>query len=197
MGRKSLAVERRSQILDSFEECIVIYGLEGATMQRISAKAEVKLSMIPHYFGNREGLVSAMIDRFLETYRADFENFLESVAPTARLAALLDLYFSDIYSSYRPQDNVIMTELMGLAQRQPAVKQQLLEIFQLFEDLFCQELQRVYPDALKQSCQKVAHILISLWYGNATLIWLGFGSEYGEWTREMVEVILGGLGESS
>jgi len=90
-----------------------------------------------------------------------------------------------------------MTELMGLAQRQPAVKQQLLEIFQLFEDLFCQELQRVYPDALKQSCQKVAHILISLWYGNATLIWLGFGSEYGEWTREMVEVILDGLGESS
>jgi len=193
MGRKSLAVERRNQILDAFEGCIVDHGLEGATMQRIAGIAGVKLSIIPHYFGNREGLVSAMIDRFLETYRDDFENFLTSLPLAERLQSLLDFYFGDSSNIYRPQDSVIMTELMGLAERQPAVKKQLLEIFKLFEDVFCQELQRAYPDVLKRKCEKTAHALLSLWYGSTTLVWLGFQSQHQLWTRETVETILNTL----
>ena len=193
MGRKSLAVERQNQILDAFEQSIVQHGLDGATMQRISDAAGVKLSMIPHYFGNREGLVESMIDRFLTTYQADFETFLTSFSAEMRLQALLDLYFGDRYSDYRPQDTVIMTELMGLAEREPKVKAQLLAIYQLFEQIFCEELQRTYPDAEEERCQKAAHVILSIWYGNATFIWLGFDPAQKQWARETVEMIIKGV----
>ena len=73
MGRKSLASERTSQILDAFERCIVQYGLEGATLKRIAKEAGVKLSMIHHYIGNRDMLVKSMVKRFIDTYRHDFQ----------------------------------------------------------------------------------------------------------------------------
>ena len=193
MGRKSLALARKTQILDAFEECIYEYGLEGSTLQRISEAAGVQLSMIPHYFGNREGMVNAMITRFIDTYQRDFEAMLKRYPPQLRLPELIELYFGEAYSHYRPKDAIIITELMGLAERDPTVKQQLREMFQLYEDIFCREVQQAYPTASTESCQKAAHIIIALWYGNATFLWLGFDQAKRVWAREVAMMILGRL----
>lgn len=184
MGRKSLAPERKNQILDAFEKCIVAHGLAGATLQRVAEEAGVKLSMIPHYFGNRDGMMQAMIARFIDTYRRDFANMLDNLPQENRLEALLDMYFSDELQDYRPQDTIIVGELMTLAERDLDVRQFLIEIFQLFEDVFVTELQRVFGDDDAAQHRKLAYLFTALWYGHSSLIWLGFDQERHAWARE-------------
>lgn len=192
MGRKSLAKERIKQILDAFERCIVQYGLDGATLQRVADEAGVKLSMINHYIGKRETLVKAMVERFMERYREDTDAFLASFPPERRLEALLDFYFSEAASSYRPQDNAILSELMALSERDIAVKGQLLSLFAALEETFYKELRRSYPSATEQESRQRAYLILSLWNGHASLRWLGFEQERHEWAREAVERLLKG-----
>ncbi len=190
MGRKSLAKERIEQILDAFERSIVQYGLDGATLQRVADEAGVKLSMINHYIGKREALVKAMVERFIERYRQDTDAFLASCPPERRLEELLGFYFSEASSSYRPQDNAILSELMALSERDAALKGQLLSLFATLEETFYHELRRSYPSATEQESRKSAYLILSLWNGHATLRWLGFPQERHEWAREAVDGLL-------
>ena len=195
MGRKSLASERTSQILDAFERCIVQYGLEGATLKRIAKEAGVKLSMIHHYIGNRDMLVKSMVKRFIDTYRHDFQAWLSALPEQNRLSALLDLYFTDQLSYYRAQDNLIVTELMALAEREAYVKALLLDMFQLFEHVFDEEIQRSYPHAPADKSRAVAHALLSLWFGHSTFVWLGFDASRRQSAREAAETLLATLAD--
>ena len=195
MGRKSLANERTTQILDAFERCIVQYGLEGATLKRIAKEAGVKLSMIHHYIGNRDKLVQAMVTRFIDTYQRDFQAFLHALPTENRLELLIEWYFSNQASEYRPQDTMIVTELMALAEREAYVKALLLDMFKSFEDLFHEEIKRSYPNAAAEACRAAAHVLLSLWFGNSTFVWLGFEASYRQAARKAVETLLAGLEE--
>ena len=193
MGRKSLANERITQILDAFERCIVQYGLEGATLKRIAKEAGVKLSMIHHYIGNRDKLVQAMVTHFIDAYQRDLQAFLDALPMENRLELLIEWYFSEQASDYRPQDTIIVTELMALAEREAYVKALLLDMFKSFEDVFDEEIKRIYPNASAERCRAAAHVLLSLWFGNSTFVWLGFEASYRESAREAVKALLAGL----
>ena len=145
MGRKSLAKERTTQILDAFEACIVDLGLAGATLQQVADRAGVRLSVIDHYIGKREALITAMVARFIEAYQQETAAFLQALPENGRLTTLLNFYFSEAGVFYRPQDSVILTELTALGERNPAIKQQLYTLYQSMETSFYQEIGRVQP----------------------------------------------------
>ena len=73
VGRRSLASTRRPQILRAFEACVLRYGLEGSSLERIAQEAGVRRSLIRHYFGNRneltEALIEGVIERTVSVYR--------------------------------------------------------------------------------------------------------------------------------
>ena len=71
-----------------------------------------------------------------------------------------------------------------LAERDPDVRQFLLEVFQLFENVYVTELQRVFGDAGAMQHRKLAYLFTALWYGHSSLIWLGFDKERHKWARE-------------
>lgn len=58
MGRPSLAVQRRQQILEAVDRCLLEHGLAGTTVARIAQAASVQPSLIAHYFGNKDGLLN-------------------------------------------------------------------------------------------------------------------------------------------
>jgi AcrR family transcriptional regulator len=77
MGRKSLAPERRAQILDAFYQCIRKYGLHGASTRRIAQEAGVQPSILHHYFKDRdemiEELVANIVDNISVRYLAEID----------------------------------------------------------------------------------------------------------------------------
>ena len=190
MGRKSLTKERTAQILDAFETCIVRHGLEGATLQHVADEAGLRLSMINHYIGKRDALVKAMIARFIETYERDTAAFLQLLPHNNRLDHLLDFYFGAASLQYRPQDSIIMGELMTLSGRDAAVREQILGVYRLIEQSFLDEIERKYAGVSAEKIQQTAYGLMSLWYGNSSLIWLGFDQGRMKWMRESAEYII-------
>ena len=68
MGRRSLAEERRVQILEAAARCIAEHGVEGATQERIAAAAGMSRPHIRHYVGNRGDLLDAVWARIIAPY---------------------------------------------------------------------------------------------------------------------------------
>lgn len=96
MGRRSLAGERRPQILDAFYRCLIERGIEGCTLAGIAEEANLTTSLIHHYFANKEELSQELILRILDMHEEFFFKPIEAIEdPDERLEKLLAIYFSD------------------------------------------------------------------------------------------------------
>ncbi len=70
MARPSKAEERKEQILDAFERCVVETGLQGITLERVAKEAELPRSLVRHFVGNRDDMVEAVFERFMRRVEA-------------------------------------------------------------------------------------------------------------------------------
>jgi AcrR family transcriptional regulator len=96
MGRKSLAEERRSQLVDAYYRCLAKRGIEGCSMSSIAKEAGMVPSIINHYFGTKEELMKELINRVVTMYEQLVFSQLEEIAePEERLDSLLAILFSD------------------------------------------------------------------------------------------------------
>ncbi|MBW2389182.1 MAG: hypothetical protein JRG89_12185 [Deltaproteobacteria bacterium] len=69
MARPSKVEERREQILDAFERCVVQSGIQGVTLEHVANEAGLPRSLVRHFVGNRDDMVAAVFERF--TRRAE------------------------------------------------------------------------------------------------------------------------------
>ena len=72
MGRKSLAKQRRAQIIDAFYRCIKRDGLQNASTRRIAEEAGVKPSILHHYFKDRDEMVEELVKRVVDDMTARY-----------------------------------------------------------------------------------------------------------------------------
>ena len=70
MARPSKAEERKEQILDAFERCVVRTGLQGITLEKVAREAELPRSLVRHFVGNRDEMVEAVFERFMRRVEA-------------------------------------------------------------------------------------------------------------------------------
>ena len=67
VGRKSLAKERRAQIIDAFYRCVKQYGLHGASTRLIAEEAGMQPSILHHYFKDRDEMIEELVDSIVES----------------------------------------------------------------------------------------------------------------------------------
>ncbi len=70
MPRPSKVEERREQILDAFERCVVRSGIQGTTLEQVAQEAELPRSLVRHFIGNRDDMVAAVFERFMRRVQA-------------------------------------------------------------------------------------------------------------------------------
>lgn len=189
MGRKSLAKERRTQILDALEVCIEKYGLQRTTLENIAVEAGINRGMIHHYIGNRSDVVQKMVARFLNRYQRSYQSFGGSRPGTGKGEILLD-YFFDAWFDIAPKDDAIISELMAESERNPQFRQMLPDLYRTFETQVAQELEMAYPEASQEDCRSVAFSFMSLAYGCSTMIWLGFDRSRLPEVRSLARALL-------
>lgn len=94
MGRKSLAKERRAQILDAFYRCITKQGLHKASIREIAREAGVQPSILHHYFKDRdemiEELVKDTVEKISVQYLAEIDRYKD---PRVRFNKAVDFLF--------------------------------------------------------------------------------------------------------
>ncbi len=73
-------LDRRTQILDAAEEAFATLGYAGASLRQIAASAGANLASAHYYFGSKEGLFKAVLERRLEPLRKRHLELLHNAA---------------------------------------------------------------------------------------------------------------------
>jgi AcrR family transcriptional regulator len=195
MGRKSLAEERREEILAAFERCIGRYGID-VPLERIADEAGVQRSLIRHYLGNREELVAQLIERIAAEYPRRVSELIERErggGPTG----LLDLMFP-LGEAEQPREVVpgsgwdaLITAVMSAAQgRYPQAKHRLAQMMEQIVEQIADGLAHLFPHAPLDARHEAAYALLCLINSHESLVLLGIGARYSVLARRSAERIL-------
>lgn len=189
MGRKSRAGERREELLDAFERCIVKFGLEGTSLEQIADEAGMTRSVIRHYIGNRDELVDALIERIIDQYSGQLEAAYANVAPDNLISHTLDTMFSG-EQLLDQRDTIIINVLMTAKDRYPRAKHLLVAMFEAMIESFSADLRQAYPQASAERCRQVAYALICMAEMHESLIWLGLDGSHNAAARAAAEALI-------
>lgn len=162
-GRKSVAAERRAQILAAFRRCAVRSGLERTSLREVAEEAGLPVSNLHHYFKNRDEMVSELVIQILDGIIADLRTAVQDTKDTqTRLNTIFEFLFSP--KTQKLEDGSLYYDLWSLAHRSEAVrrtfKAQILNQRRTIAEMF-QDADDV--DALSASEKKqIANIIIAL-----------------------------------
>ena len=95
--RKRDAAATRARILDAATEEFCAKGYDGARMEQIVARADCNIRMAYHYFGRKEDLYLAVLERAYEVVRSrEAELDLKHLEPVNGMRALIEFTFEHI-----------------------------------------------------------------------------------------------------
>ncbi|MEM9495252.1 MAG: TetR/AcrR family transcriptional regulator [Pseudomonadota bacterium] len=97
MPRPSLKKERRAQILEAFETCVARYGAEASTLEKVAEEAGLARALIRHNVGNRDDLMEALLQRFLDRSDAAVAAMVGALPADRRVKTLVDWLFDASY----------------------------------------------------------------------------------------------------
>jgi AcrR family transcriptional regulator len=180
MGRKSLAEERREDILAAFERCIARYGID-VSLEQIADEAGVKRSLIRHYLGNRDELIDQMIDRTAAEYPRQVAAFIAQRLPGG-IDAVLDSFF--VEDSRAPDWDVVMAAVANTAKgRYPAAKRRVAQMMMDITEEVAAMLRHFYPQASADAAYEVAYTLVCIVQAHESMLDIGIDHHHTQVIR--------------
>jgi len=83
-------MKSRELVLDAAERVMAEHGFEAATLARVVEEAGIPLSSVYHYYGSKDGIVLAVMERGAERFFADLPEWKRRVGrPAQHLATVL------------------------------------------------------------------------------------------------------------
>jgi AcrR family transcriptional regulator len=114
MDEQAPTAGTHERILDAAFSLFCERGIEASTTREIAQRAEVNEVTVFRHFGSKEGLVAAILDRFLDT---DASHHLRHVKLGADLARDLELVTRQILDLHRERGDFIRFIMTNLALR--------------------------------------------------------------------------------
>lgn len=121
MARPSMAGQRREEILDALEICILEKGIQATSLEHLAETAKMKRTILRHYIGNRDEIICALSARWTEKYNQQWQDALAWLPNKYRADALIDILFSS-RSSEHINNTIIGEALFSEAKRLPEIK---------------------------------------------------------------------------
>ena len=188
MPRPSLKQQRKEEILHAYETCIALYGVEGATLQKIAETAGIARPLLRHYVGNNDELLNQAVDRFLIRSDAQMNQFIESKLqqPDELIDILLD------YGQVEGQANdvTIALALMIASQTRPELKLKMNQWFNQVSHGFDILLTRMYPQAEVSQVKAVSAGILGIYFNVDSLLPLGQFATFREHSRQAMRQLL-------
>lgn len=177
MARPSVKEERAEAILAAFERVVARFGVEGATLERISQESGLHRSLLRHHVGNREALIERLIERCIGSEQEDLcelkastENMVCEDAENSIMAYL----FAEMPEQEQVKMKVAMA-LLAAVEGYPNIKPRLIQWNNDFVSALQSILQSIYPKADSRQCVAVAWGLASLSLSTLSIASLGRG----------------------
>jgi AcrR family transcriptional regulator len=85
--------DKKDHILDVAEKLFSELGFEGASTRHISKEAAVNMAMLNYYFGSKDGLYRAVLERRLGNFRGTLSSLLqENISSWDKVNKCIELY---------------------------------------------------------------------------------------------------------
>lgn len=194
MGRKDLTEQRHKDILDAFERCLIKYGLDESTMERVAQEAGKSRNIIRHYIGNREDLIAAFVERILSRIKQVSEEILANTPKQKLIPSVLDFLFEERKADAPPDlGERMLGGMWHIREQSPKAQQALLNFYQEFEKILTEGLDRLYPDVSEAKCREVAYSIICLAETNWVLGTVGVDVNHTRMARRSAEYLMQSL----
>jgi AcrR family transcriptional regulator len=153
IGRPSKAAERRAGILAATAAVVARDGLAETTVAKVADEAGLQRTLVFHYFGDRQSLISAFVDQVVAVYGD--RQILGDQART--IEERLDSAFEPGHYAAR-EDLVVWTELVALAARDDAVRARLAALWAgRWLPMISRELQAARPRATAAQADEIGY----------------------------------------
>ena len=195
MGRRSLTEERTPEILEAFARSIIRYGLD-VSLEQVAEEAGMTRSIIRHYIGNRDQVVTTLMENIAQDYIQELQEASAEIAPENMIEETLDYLFEG-EPGYDDYDKLIFSVLMTARDRYPDAKRILLNMVDRLIGMFARDLNQAYPHAQPSQCEAVAYSIIALAMSNESFLWLGIDTAYNATARRSAEVLVASLSDTA
>ena len=94
-------IDKKDHILDVAERVFSDNGFDGSSTRLISGEAGVNMAMLNYYFGSKEGLFLAVIDRKISSFKDILQNIVadDSLGQWDKVEKYIDIYSEKIVSN--------------------------------------------------------------------------------------------------
>jgi AcrR family transcriptional regulator len=162
-GRKSIADQRRAQILEAFRACAVRSGLEKASLREVAEEAGLPVSNLHHFFENRDEMVSELEKRIVGDIMDDFTaEFRDEEDPERRFRKSIDFLFSP--KAQKLEDGSLYYDLWSLAHRSRTLRRTFRNQIRDQRKLFVEEFLEAdgFSALSKAEMKEIANIMLAL-----------------------------------
>jgi AcrR family transcriptional regulator len=177
--RKREATGTGDQILAAARKVLEREGAANLSTRLVAQEAGVNLSLIHYYFGSREGLLLAVLERMDQELLDRQRRMYSSPAPSlaAQLQQAIDFYRLDLGSGFVR----CLMELIGSGYSNPTLARRLREVLRGWRDLIRQVAAEALPRLGIDSMtpDEVAAAIVTYWYGMEMQHILGVPEEEG------------------
>ena len=101
----------KNRILDAAEELFAQHGYAGATAKMIAERAQVTPAMIHYYFGSKQGLLNAVLDRVAQGLEVMAQQIVQTGRPPEER---LEIYFNWFFDYIVKHKNVARLTRLGV-----------------------------------------------------------------------------------
>lgn len=187
MGRPSVASERVEQILRAVGRCVVRFGIDGLTLEKVAAESGLSRSHVRHYVGNKSDLIALYRDRVIELNTPP----ALSAAADAGLSAtelVMHLYFNpeadlDEYAT--------IDAILAAARHDPGLLSDVRSVYEAMERFIASAAAADHPDWDRSRADDVAAQTLTLAYGFWGMTGVGLISGRSESVRDLARNLLG------
>lgn len=129
--------DKKKIILDAAEELFARYGYDATSTREIAEKAGANVAMISYYFGSKENLLNAIIERYSrEVLDRIKSSYNAGLSPSERLAAMATDYLE--YSLSHPNPIIIAHRELGVnlrAELQGSIQETVSQIREMITEI--------------------------------------------------------------
>jgi len=183
MGRKSLKDEKTNIILDAFERCIEMKGLQSTTLDNIAEEAGMARRMIRHYVGNRNDLIDVGVDRILKKFDTAIQEAIERGDQNERFDTAVDYIFSEEFNSL-PATKLVAA-LLPVSLYDSQVQKAIKSLYDSFHLGLDNELEKHLPSTDKSKRLQVAYSVMCLSFGGGWMRNIGFDPKLNEKNKQI------------
>jgi TetR/AcrR family transcriptional regulator len=94
-------IDKKDHILDVAEVVFSEHGFDGASTRMISGEANVNMAMLNYYFGSKEGLFIAVVERKITSFQDILQNLGNStgMSPWDKIEKYIEIYGDKVVSN--------------------------------------------------------------------------------------------------